>query len=190
MRSVENMCRRLLMVVALVAAGACSSDDDESGSDPARQALDEVVGWLADPQTADAEAFADAFIQQVPIEDLRQVLTEIGTGSWTAADVESIGARSGHRPTGGPWADARRPAAGRRRRPDRRTAVPTRAGRPTCRPRRIGRAALGDGADHRLPARRRGAGRVVLAGRRCGPRRPVADRLGVQAVRARGRRGE
>ena len=53
--SVESMCRRWLVVVALVAVG-CSSDDDDSsatsapttstetGSDPARQALDEVVG--------------------------------------------------------------------------------------------------------------------------------------------------
>ena len=97
------MCRRWLVVVAVVVVGTtCSSDDDERaatspatasteiGSDPARQALDEVVGWLADPQTADAVAFADAFLQQVPIEDLRQVLAEIGIGSWTAVGVESV----------------------------------------------------------------------------------------------------
>ena len=103
--------RALAAVGLLVVGGGCSSGDDDGtatttggsasavsasvtsvdgGSDPARQALDDVVRWLADPATADPARFADVFLQQVPIEQVRQVMSQLGAGAWTAVGVESI----------------------------------------------------------------------------------------------------
>jgi len=77
-------------VVPETSAATGSTTTADAGSDQARRALDEVVDWFADPATADPAAFADVFLQEVPIEQLRQILSEIGPGAWTAVGVESI----------------------------------------------------------------------------------------------------
>jgi hypothetical protein len=76
--------------VARTSAPSGSTTAVDPASDRAGAALEEVVGWLADPATADPARFAESFLQQVPIDQIRQALSEIGAGPWTAVGVEPI----------------------------------------------------------------------------------------------------
>ena len=112
---------RVVRVVALGAVAstvlACSSSDDDVTSSPAtastiatttpstrtasagtdaaaQQALDDVVGWLADPTTLDPARFTEAFLQQVRAEQVGQVLAAVGAGPWRVVGVESPSPRA------------------------------------------------------------------------------------------------
>ena len=146
------------------------------------------MGWLADPETADPAAFADVFLQQVPIEDVRQILSELGAGDWEAIGVESIapGAVAARLEGPGPalvvqlQVDAEGLIAGLLFQPAELTDPPVDlAGLVE----RVKAAAPIAGFLRADVAR----GRVVLTGRRAGIERAAADRVGVQALRPRGR---
>lgn len=107
-----------LVVVASLAVAACASDDDDAGTNApatsaaagtatsavdtdtpadetepsatAQAALDEVLGWLAEPSTIDATRFNQAFLAEVTPEDLGAGIESLGVGTWAATDVEAF----------------------------------------------------------------------------------------------------
>jgi len=68
-----------------------SSSTTAPPADRLGAALDEMLGWLADPSSVDAERFSPSFLAAVPPEQLEAVFTEIGGGRWAVVGREVIG---------------------------------------------------------------------------------------------------
>ncbi|MFV0307214.1 MAG: serine hydrolase [Desertimonas sp.] len=63
-------------------------------ADPAlRAVLDQITGWVQEPTTVPAAAFAAAFLAEIPIDDVRAALASLGGGDWTMSDVEVLNPR-------------------------------------------------------------------------------------------------
>jgi hypothetical protein len=66
-----------------------SGPNATTGINSVEAVFDVVLGWLADPTTLDRNRFNEAFLAQVPDEELVGAFENLSLGRWEVADIES-----------------------------------------------------------------------------------------------------
>lgn len=89
--SAETAASTVVSPTAVVATDVTAVVDSVAPDPALSAALDQVPGWLEDPTTLPADAFSDAFLTEVSIEDVQAGLASLGGGTWTMTDIQVLG---------------------------------------------------------------------------------------------------